>query len=264
MFNLFKRVKPLKVGLALGGGAARGFAHIGVLNVLREHNIPINMVAGTSAGSIVGALYAAGEPLSEIERTAKKLSIFDVMHPSFSFKGLSDSSVISKILRPYLKNKKFSDLKIPFAAIATELATGKEVVIRKGPVMLAVQASSSYPIIYTPTKINNKVYIDGGFTRNVPVIPLKKMGADFIIAVDVIPDIVMEEEPQDAIGIMNIAQDVLLRRSYLQDIEAADVVIKPIRKQVMAFEIKDQEKLIKLGEKAAREKISEIKRRLGI
>ncbi|MFH1428331.1 MAG: patatin-like phospholipase family protein [Candidatus Margulisiibacteriota bacterium] len=262
MFRAFKNLKREKVGLALGGGAARGFAHVGVLKVLSKNNIPIDYISGTSAGSIVGALYAAKVPIATIEKVAMMLSGIEFVMPSFSFAGLNDSGVISNFLKPYLGNKTFKDLDIPLTVIVTDVKTGKEVIIDSGLVREAVQASSSYPVVYTPTEINGQIYIDGGFTNNLPISPVKKMGADFVIAVDVIPEVTLKKVPQDVVSIMNRAQDILLKRTHSLDSKDADIILYPITESVRAYDLRDQRKIITLGEKCAENMIQEIKRKL--
>ncbi|MFC1478031.1 patatin-like phospholipase family protein [Candidatus Margulisiibacteriota bacterium] len=262
MFPFFKKLKRKKIGIALGGGAARGFAHVGVLKSLRRNNIPIDYIAGTSAGSIVGALYASGIPIEELENVALEMSGINIVMPSFSLTGINDSSAIANFLNKIINNKSFKELDIPFAVVVTDLKSGKDVVIDKGPVGPAVGASSSYPVVYSPTEINGNFYIDGGFSRNIPVAPLKKMGAEFIIAVDVIPEVTLDKMPQDVVSIMNRAQDILLKRTHILDTKDADLVIKPITESVRSYDLMDQKKIIAMGEKAAEKIIPELKRKL--
>jgi len=253
-----------KVGLALGGGGIRGIAHIGVLKALARHQIPIDFIAGTSAGSIVGALYAAGIELRMIEKAAKELSMFKVVLPTLSMKGLNDSEIIHRTLSSYLHGKTFSQLNKPFAVIAMELRTGTECVLTSGDVSKAVQASCSFPVLYTPTEINGEYYIDGGFVDNVPVRPLKEMGAEYIIAVDVIPEVILNEKLEDIISIVNRAQDILLRVSHQRDLAGADILISPVKQNIRAFDLGNQKKLIDEGDAATERVIPEIKKKLGL
>ncbi|MFA5927852.1 MAG: patatin-like phospholipase family protein [Candidatus Margulisiibacteriota bacterium] len=264
MFDFLFKHKPAKVGLVLGGGAARGIAHVGVVKVLAREQVPVKMIIGTSAGAIIGSLYAAGFDAGQIERASQAMNLFKMVFPSFNFKGLNNSEVIAKYLEPYLGGKTFADLKLPMYVVATDLKTGKEKIFSSGSVIKALQASCSYPVLYTPAKIDKEHYIDGGFADNLPVRAMQDLGADFTIAVDVIPKVILTKEPQDAVTILNRAQDILLRRASNKDRQRADVLIEPVVENILSFEIMDQKKLIALGEEAAERAIPEIKRKLGL
>jgi len=179
-----------KIGLALGSGAARGLAHIGVLKVLDREGIPIDFVAGTSAGALIGALYAAGISPMEIEEIAlnidrrKTISFFT---PTISSSGLVDGSRIEKFIESILGRQNIGDLKIPFAAVATDLQTGEEIVITEGSLITALRASISIPGIFTPVKYKGRLLVDGGLVNPVPVSTTFNMGADIVIAVNVLP-----------------------------------------------------------------------------
>ncbi len=183
-------MKQRKVGLALGGGGARGFAHIGILEVLEREGIPIDMIAGTSAGAVIGALYAQGKNVSEIKGLArswdwkKRAQIIDLTLPK---SGFIAGKKLKQLLKSIIGDVKFSDLKLPFACVATDVITGEEVVINQGSVLEAVRASVSMPIIFTVVKWKGRYLVDGGLSDPVPVDVLKDMGADFIIAVNVTP-----------------------------------------------------------------------------
>ncbi len=186
-FLYMLKEKDKKVGLALGSGGARGIAHIGVLEVLEELGIPINFIAGTSIGSVVGALYAAGVPLKELKdyslslNKKKAMSLFE---PALNFNGIFSGRKIVLILKELgLDDISFSDLKIPFSAVATDLNTGKEVIINKGSVAMAVRASSAIPLVFAPVIYRDYYLVDGGVIDPVPVEVVKRMGADLVIAV---------------------------------------------------------------------------------
>ena len=179
--------KGLKFGLALGGGSARGLAHVGVIQVLEAYGIPIDMIAGTSIGSVIGSLYASGASIEQLEKAAlsmkrsKSLSLLDLALPHSGFiKGDRAKKILKTIA---LKNKTFDDLNIPFAAVATIIENGTEVVINQGKVIDAVRASISIPGIFTPVKYRNYYLVDGGLVNPVPVDVTRNMGADIIIAV---------------------------------------------------------------------------------
>ena len=178
--------KMKKIGLALGGGGARGCAHIGVIKALLEAKISIDYIAGTSIGSLIGGIYANGK-MDELEKVLLKLHWQDVMKhfdPVIPKKGLFEGKKIVNLLEKILSKTKIKDLSIPYIAIATDLITGKEVHISDGYVVNAIRASVAIPGIITPLKLKNHYLIDGGVTNPLPVNVVRKMGADIVIAVD--------------------------------------------------------------------------------
>ena len=184
--------KKNKIGLALGTGSARGWAHIGVINALNEANIKVDYVAGVSIGAVVGAVYAAGN-INALEDVALQvnwkqiLSFIDIVFPK---SGLIDGNKIADFIRMYIKAKNIEDLPLPFCAVSTDLATGKEIMIKKGDIVEAVRASISTPGIFTPVIKDNMTLVDGGIVNSVPVSVVRKMGADIVIAVDLTHDII--------------------------------------------------------------------------
>jgi NTE family protein len=175
-----------KVGLALGSGSARGLAHLGVIRALADAGIEVDYIAGTSMGALVGAICAAGK-LDELEAVfrsfdwKKTLSFFDVVLPK---SGLIDGAKVSELVRDHIHADTIEMLPKPFAAVATDIVSGEEVVIRSGDVIEAVRASISVPGIFTPVRSNGSILVDGGLTNPVPVSALRAMGADLVIAVD--------------------------------------------------------------------------------
>ena len=192
---MLKRKKtelPNKIGLALGSGSARGWAHIGVIRALKDAGIQLDCVAGTSVGALVGAVYASGN-LDSLEEVVLKLDwkqvvyFFDVVFPK---SGLIDGNKVADFVRNHVKEINIEELPLPFSAISTNLATGSEVVIQKGDIIEAVRASISVPGIFTPVRKNGTLLVDGGLVNPVPVSVVRKMGADFVIAIDLNHDIV--------------------------------------------------------------------------
>ncbi len=177
----------LMFGLALGGGSARGLAHVGVILALEAYDIPIDIIAGTSIGAVIGSLYASGATVKELEEVAlsiKKSKTLFMIDPTFPRSGLISGDRIEKMLNKFaLKNLTFGDLNIPFSAVATEIESGAEVIINQGKVIDAVRASISIPGIFTPVKYQDYYLVDGGVVNPVPVNVAKMMGADIIIAV---------------------------------------------------------------------------------
>jgi len=179
--------KKIKIGLALGSGGPRGLAHIGIIKALENNEIPIDCIAGSSAGSIIGGLYSALKDIKKIEDIALSanrrtlLSLF--FDPSLT-QGLIAGNKLERFIEKYIGNINFSDLKIPFTAVATDLITKEPVPIKKGKVVKALRASSSIPFVLKPVKKGRHVLVDGGLSDPVPVDVVRKMGADLVIAVN--------------------------------------------------------------------------------
>ncbi len=187
-----RRIPPGKLGLALGSGSARGWAHIGVIRALIEAGIRIDYVAGTSIGAVVGAIYASGniEALEEIVLQLDWKQIASFLDVVFPKSGLIDGNRISEFIRTHVGAKNIEDLSLPFCAVSTDLITGNEVVIKDGDIIEAVRASISVPGIFTPVRKGDMILVDGGLVNPVPVSVVREMGADLVIAVDLNHDIV--------------------------------------------------------------------------
>ncbi len=185
--RLFSRRAPRRLGLALGSGGARGLAHLGVIKVLREEGLTPHVVAGTSMGALVGAAIAAGKE-HEIEAFALELDlkgfVMQFLDLTFPRSGLVDGGKITRFLRGKIGDLRMEDLDIPFAAVATEIRSGREVVIRSGPVLDAVRASISIPGMFTPVERDGDMLVDGGLVDPVPVGLVRELGADVVVAVD--------------------------------------------------------------------------------
>ena len=180
----------LKIGLALGSGAARGLAHIGVLKVLEKYQIPIDIVTGTSMGAFIGGAYASGMKVKIMEDIALNTNwklMAKMFSPTISFSGFVDGKRIKEFLETVIGNRNIEELDKKFACIATDILTGEEIVIDQGSLIEAIRASISIPAIFTPVYHRNRFLVDGGIVNPVPVDTAKKMGADIVIAVNVIP-----------------------------------------------------------------------------
>jgi len=268
-----------KVGLALGTGAARGLAHIGVLEVLEKEGIPIDIIAGTSIGALIGILYAQGKNSTLIKKLALEtglgriLTLMDLTLPRTGFIG---GKRIKVWLRSVIgQDVQFSDLKIPFACVATDIMTGGEVVMNHGSVLEAVRASISIPGIFTPVNHEGRYLVDGGLVNPVPVSLVKNLGAEFIIAVNVIPDISVEnrsywtgKKGSKEFRELNLF-DVLMQSIYI-GIHAlaktatndADVVIEPQVAYISPGDFLRARECILQGELATQDIISKLKRQL--
>ncbi len=251
-----------KVGLALSGGAARGFAHLGVLKAFKENDIPIDFIAGTSAGSFAGGAYASGMSIESIVEIGKKISWYKVSELSFSARGLISNAPIAELVKNTFPFNKFEDLMIPFAAVATDLETGKEVVFKgTGDLGFAICASCAIPGIFAPLKDEDgKLYIDGGVVAPVPTQAVRDMGADVVIAVDVIScGATYWGKPSTLVGIIFQSAMMLLRTASVHQHYNADMVIIPEIAHLRPDDIGKMREYIELGEKAARAQIDEIK-----
>lgn len=173
------------IGLALGSGASRGLAHIGVLKALKESKIPIDMIAGTSAGALIGALYCSGVDFRVMEKIAQEIPRKDLIDLSVPRIGFIKGNIIEELVKLLTRGMKIEDLDMPFKAVAVDLISGEEVVFDKGYIYKAVRASISIPAIFTPVYTEDMVLVDGGIMERVPIRVVKEMGADIVIGVDV-------------------------------------------------------------------------------
>jgi NTE family protein len=253
-----------KIGLALSGGAARGFAHLGVMKALADNGIPIDFIAGTSAGSFAGAAFASGASVSEIIEMSRQISWFRMTGFSYSPKGLLSNAGIGTFINEHFPAKRFEDLAIPFAAVACDLESGKEVVLKEtGDLGLAVRASCALPGVFVPVPYEGRWLIDGGVISNVPTKAVKKLGAEIVIAVDVISSgATYWGSPSTLLGIFFQSAMMLLRAASKAHHYRADVVIIPKIAHLRPDEIRKMDEFVKAGEEAALEKIDEIKKLL--
>lgn len=182
---------PAKIGLALGSGAARGLAHIGVLKVLEEARIPIAAIAGTSIGAMIGALYAAGVPLAQLEEIARNVDWRDLarlVDPVLPAAGLIDGKKVTRFIDELLPVQRFEELRIPFAVTATDVESGEDLFIKQGDLLAAVRAAIAFPGIFTPVRFGERFLVDGGLCNPVPVDVVRELGCDKVIGVCAIPE----------------------------------------------------------------------------
>ena len=255
-----------RVGLALGGGAARGLAHIGVLEVLEEAHIPIDFIAGTSAGAIAGGLYAAGMTTAEMRKAAQKLNWLEIASFGIPKMGLLNFDKAAQWIEELLVDRPntFEELTIPFVAVAADIVRGELIAINRGRLSTALQASSSVPGIFTPTRMGDRLLVDGGTLNNLPVSVARRLGADYVIAVDLIPPgSVGGREPTNVMELTVTALYMLMRSTHNEGSEA-DRVIVPAIGHLSLIDLGRREELIEAGRVAAQRIVPHIKRDLGM
>ena len=250
-----------KIGLALSGGAARGNAHVGVLRAFAENNIPIDYIAGTSAGAIVGGALAAGMPLDALETFGRKLRWRDIGRVTMSRLGVQSNERLEQYLRARLPISKFEDLPIPFAAVATDLKTGGPVVMRdRGDVPFAIRASCTIPGWYVPVVDDEgRQLVDGGLVAVVPATAARSLGADIVIAIDVNAAGATFIGPTSSIiGVLVQSMLVFQRAASRYQTDSADLVIRPRVGHIRWDEIRRADELIAAGYEAGVESIPRI------
>ena len=250
------------VALALGGGASKGFAHIGIIKVLIEINIPVKVVTGTSAGSIVGSLYASGMSPDRLELEAEILGKTDLVDLTLSSSGFIKGEKLQNYINYKVGNRSIQQFPIKFAAVATDFESGKAVAFNRGNVGQAVRASASIPNVFQPTVIGGRRYVDGGLSQPVPVSAAKKQGANFIIAVDISARPVKNVN-KSFFSYLDQTFNVMSIPLLQHELGQANVVIKPKVLEMGSIGGFDQkQRAIQLGEEAARAALPEIKRKL--
>lgn len=240
------------VGLALGGGVVRGMAHIGVLQVLMEQGIPIDIVAGTSVGSLVGAAFAGGADLYELERVVPTLSWPKLVSPSWPKQGLLNSAKLGRFLESLIGPRLIEELPTRYAAVAVNQSTGEEVILRDGPVSTAVRASAAIPGLFQPIERDGRSLIDGGLVNNVPASVVRSMGADVVIAVDVRDYNYFASA--DGTGLMLSflrGYDIMIHRAAQSELEWADVPIMATKAGVNPYGFAMARELIQAGREQA-------------
>lgn len=260
-----KMLRPVRIGLALGGGAARGFAHIGVIKALESQGINADVIVGTSAGSVVGAMYAAGNNGFALQKMALEMDEATISDWSISFFSKSSGMLKGEALQAYVNKMvlqvPIEKLKKPFGAVATDLNSGLPVLFQRGNTGLAVRASSAVPGLFQPVKINEHLYVDGGLVSPVPVRFAREMGADLVIAVNI--------STQTDVQAATSSLDVLLQTFTIMgqslnyfELKGADIVIKPELPGMKGSDFAGRNLAILAGERAAMAIMPEIKQKI--
>jgi len=243
-------VVKLRIGLALGGGAAKGFAHIGVIKMLEANGIRPDVVAGTSAGSVVGALYASGMDAFQLQETAVALDQASLRDVRLFSGGVVQGQKLQDYVNLQVKNRPLDKLNVPFAVVATQLETGQRTVFVRGNTGQAVRASSSVPGVFEPVEISGKHYVDGGVVSPVPVDAARQLGADVVIAVD-ISSKASGTNPQGMLNIVGQSISIMGQKLGEQELARADIVIRPKVNQIGAADFEQKDQAIMEGERAA-------------
>ena len=267
---------PQRIGLVLGGGAARGAAHIGVLQALEEHDLRPSFIVGASAGALVGGLYAAGIAPATMANLASGLKWRDIssLPVTLSWTSLAARTMPLGILdldrligwfRGVIgADLHFADLQIPFAAIATDIANGESIMLNDGSIASAIRASCSVPGIFTPVRRNGRLLVDGGASNNLPVSAVQQMGADYVIAVDLLPSLTSPvPEPKNILEVSITSIYALIRAAQV-DISLAHCMIQPNVGHISLADLAAVHELIDAGYRATLAQLSAIKAALGL
>ncbi|HYG07507.1 MAG TPA: patatin-like phospholipase family protein [Stenotrophomonas sp.] len=242
--------KPVRIGVALGGGAAKGFAHIGVIKMLEANGFEPVVVSGTSAGSVVGALYASGMDAFAMQEKAVALDQTSIRDVRLFSGGLVQGQKLQDYVNQQLDNRPIERLSKPFAAVATRLEDGERTVFVRGNAGQAVRASSSIPGVFEPVAIGRYHYVDGGVVSPVPVDAARELGAEFVIAVD-ISSKASGKNPGDLLGTVNQSISIMGQRLGEAELKRADIVIRPKVNDIGAADFNQRNAAILEGERAA-------------
>lgn len=242
--------KPVRIGIALGGGAAKGFAHIGVIKMLEANGLRIEVVSGTSAGSVVGALYASGMDAFQMQKTAFGLDEAQIRDVSLFSGGVVKGQKLQDYVNQLVGNRRLEGMKKPFAVVSTQLETGERTVFVRGNTGQAVRASSSIPGVFEPVVIGQKHYVDGGVVSPVPVDAARQLGADFVIAVDISTK-ASGKNPGSLLGTVNQSIAIMGQKLGQQELARANVVIRPLVSDIGPADFEQRNNAILEGERAA-------------
>lgn len=273
MFNFLKRKeqdgikinRKVKIGLVLGGGGCRGIGHIGALKAFEELGITFDYVAGTSAGSVVGSLYAFGKTASEIEEIAKTMKKNDITKGSIPFIKPARPDRIESILNDVFGDiTVFSEMKIPFTAVCTDLKTGKEIDFDYGNVAKVVSASCAVPGVFTPVVYEDMHLVDGGLRNNVPVDVVKKMGANVVFAIDVNHLRGTGTQSLSTVSVLSSTIGIMMQSKVDKTLEMADLIFEPALETFSPLKFENVDEMIKIGYDTVMANKSKIIKMLGL
>ena len=250
------------IGLALGGGFARGFAHLGVLQVLEQHHIPISCIAGTSVGSILGAAYASGAPLAKILAVCRNLRFRDIARWRVSRLGLASNHRLTDLIEQVFESRDFEKLKIPLAVVATDLSTGDPVVFTHGNLVDAIRASCAYPGLFEPVEIGTRCLVDGGLVAQVPTQAARQLGANRVVAVSLGIQERYRKPPTNIFQVVARAVSAAQKNQSESWEKHADLVLRPSMQSMAWDEFERASEAIDAGIAAATRALSRIHRLL--
>ena len=258
----FKKLKQQEqrpiVALVLGSGGARGYAHIGVIEVLEKNGIHPDFIVGTSAGSIAGSIYASGKTAQQLKDIALNMQVNDVREFNIGLQGFFDGSKVENYVNQQVDQKRLEDMEIPMYVVATELKHGNKVIFNKGSTGQAVRASISIPSMFVPVNISGRDYVDGGLVSPVPVNVARDLGADIIIAVDILAQPI-HTETSNVWGMFNQNINIMQNRLAAEELKNADIVIQPdLREKIHIFDVKGREMTMQAGAVATQQKLNRI------
>ncbi len=258
-----KKAEP-KVALVLGGGSAKGFAHVGVLRALEKEKIPIHMIVGTSVGSLIGGLYAANPDSFQLEWAAFKINRGDILDFSVvsSKMGPVQGAKLESFVEQNAKVKTVEATKIPFYPVATDLNTGETVTLEKGSLAKAIHASSAIPGIFVPVKFGNRTLVDGGVTSNIACEVARAKGANVIIAVNLQKDI-RETDINSVIDVIAQSIAIMMHVNSKTKLTHADIILEPDTKGVSMFDFTQKKALMEEGIRSAERAMPKIKALVG-
>jgi NTE family protein len=250
------------IGLALGGGFARGFAHLGILKVLQQHHIRVSHIAGTSVGSVFAGAYASGAPLARILAVSRTIRFRDFARWSVSRLGLASNHRLADVIERVFESKQFEDMKVPLAVVATDLATGDPVVFQQGPLVEAVRASCAYPGLFEPIQIGTRWLADGGLVAPVPTLAARRLGARLVVGVSVGTQDGNRNAPKNIFQV--VARAVSAAQKHQLDTweRHADLVIRPDVQDISWDDFGRSSEAIEAGEAAARVALPRIRQLL--
>ena len=247
-----------KLGLALGGGFARGIAHIGVLRVFEAEAIPIDFIAGTSVGALIGATYASGTPLDEMERQGIETHFRDFGRWTLSRMGMASNERLEHYLHKFTPAQSFSELKIPMSIVATDIITGESVHFTEGELTPAIRASCAYPGLFMPVHHQGRILVDGFLTETVPAEATREMGADIVVGVHLEPGL-LESPPRNTIEIISRSFSIIQTAAAQLWHTDVDVLIEPEVHHILWDEFVKTPQLVAAGEAAARAALPKIR-----
>ena len=248
-----------RIGIALGGGFARGMSHIGVLKVLEEEQIPIDYIAGTSVGAVIGASFCAGASAKEMAETAGLVRFRDFARWTISRFALCSNDRMQGFLERLLKVHTFEELRLPLAVAATDLTTGEGVVFKSGSLIDAVRASCAYPVMFLPVKLNGRLYVDGLLGYPVPAKPLREMGAERVIAVHLAARWVSSTGPRHVFDVIGQCFSIAQQRMSPYWKQHTDIIIEPEVGRFGYDEFQRAPEMITIGAEAARRALPRIR-----